>query len=224
MRRSSSGLRRFKSPLGVGLLMGLVTLFVCGVSSASSAADLYFLPLYATTNTLAQQEQASVLKVYHIPLRVHLNGSSRRVSDFFKILEEINHIWWSQAGICFDMQVVMDDNVLSSGFDLWFVPLIYGNDFINGVFNSRHSIYVRDTPVLNPAPNPAQHSAARTAAHELGHALNLPHRQESDDNLMRSKTYGWKLNREEIAIARKSAAARAIKNNTAPCKTVQINP
>ncbi len=221
MGHSSSGMRSFRRPLGIGVLMVLAAMFICGVCSVSSAENLYFATAYA----FAQQEHSPALLVYHIPLRVHLNRSFRRTSDFSGILEEINHIWWSQAGICFDMQVVMNDHVLSSGFDLWFVPRIYNNDFMNGVFSSGHSIYVRDTPILNAAPNPAQHPAARTAAHELGHALNLPHRQDSDDNLMRSKTYGWQLNREEIAIARKSAAARAIKNNVASaCNPVQINP
>ena len=67
--------------------------------------------------------------------------------------------------------------------------------------------------------------ADRTAVHELGHALSLLHRQDSDDNLMRSKTYGWQLNQEEIAVARKAAAAWAIENNIAlMCSTVQIKP
>lgn len=67
--------------------------------------------------------------------------------------------------------------------------------------------------------------ADRTAAHELGHALSLLHRQDSDDNRMRSKTYGWQLNREEIAVARKAAAVWAIKNNVAStCSTVQVKP
>ncbi len=203
-----------------------VAMFVCGgVCSVSFAGNLYFSPLYASTYSLIQQEQSPAPLVYHIPLRVHLNRSSRRLSDFSEILEEINHIWWSQAGICFDMQVVMNDHVQSSGFDLWFVPRIFNNDIMNGVFSSGHSIYVRDTPILNAAPKPAQYPAARTAAHELGHALKLPHRQDSDDNLMRSKTYGWQLNREEIAIARKTAVTLAIKNNGATtCNAVQMNP
>ncbi len=219
-------MRSFRSPLNAGLLMVPLAMFVCsGVCSASPAENLYFSPLNMTTYTLIQQEQSPALHVYHIPLRVHLNRSSRRASDFYEILEEINHIWWSQAGICFDMQVVMNDHLLSSGFDLWFVPRIYNNDFMNGVFSNGHSIYVRETPILNAAPNPAQHPAARTAAHELGHALNLLHRQDSDDNLMRSKTFGWQLNREEIAIARKTAATLAIKNKVAStCNPVQINP
>jgi hypothetical protein len=225
MRHPTLGTRRLKRGLGFGLLMVLVVMLAPGVRSVSYAGELYFSPPCATTFALIEQENPPSLHVYHIPLRVHLNRSARRSSAFSEILKEINHIWWSQAGICFEIQVVMNDYVQSTGFDLWFVPRINNNDAMNGIFGSGHSIYVRDTPILNAAPKPAQHPAARTAAHELGHALSLPHRQDSDDNLMRSKTYGWQLNQEEVAIARKAAAAWAIKNNiSSTCSQVRINP
>jgi hypothetical protein len=197
-----------------GLLIVLVAMLVSGIPSTSYAGGLLFPPQDETT-----------MPVYHILLGVHLGRSSLRASAFTEVLKEINHIWRSQAGICFDMQVVMNDDMQSSGFDIWFVPRIDNSDSLNGDFGGGHSITVRDTPILNAASRPAQYAAARTAAHELGHALGLSHRQDSDDNLMRSKTYGWQLNREEIAAARKAAAARAIRNNAAStCSTVRIKP
>jgi len=139
--------------------------------------------------------------VYRIPLRVHLGNSGRPAEQWRPILEEINTIWLSQAGICFEIETVDDDEKMTAGLDLWFDAAI--PDW-NGYFNDRHDIHVRDDPDLRPARNPALSSAARTAAHELGHALELHHLQDSDDNLMRSKTYGWRLNPDEIKIAREN--------------------
>lgn len=205
------------------MLLAVVPLF--GNRTTAFAGEPVIPSRSETTINPAQQGPSPSLPVYHLPLRVHLDKSTRRVAAFFEILEEINHIWRSQAGICFEMQVVMNDDVKSPGFDIWFVPRIDESDSINGVYGSGHSIYVRDTPILRAAPRPAQHPAARTAAHELGHALGLPHRQDSDNNLMRSKTFGWQLNKDEIAIARKAAADRAIKDNVEPlCGPIQVKP
>jgi len=145
--------------------------------------------------------------VYRIPLRVHLGGSGRPPAQWSAILAEINVIWLSQAGICYEIHTVDHDEPLESGLDLWFESTIPG---WNGYFTDRHDMHVRDDPDLRPAPHPARSSAARTAAHELGHALNLRHRQDADDNLMRSKTYGWLLHPGEIAAARATAAHLAL--------------
>jgi len=148
--------------------------------------------------------------VYRIPLRVHLAESGRSHGEFRAILEEINDIWLSQAGICFEMQEVLDDRPAERGLDLWFLPVLPGGPDLNGSYRNDHDIRVRDTPVLNPAVHPARHPAARTAAHELGHGLSLNHRQDSDDNLMRSKTFGWHLNAGEVDDARRTAAKKAL--------------
>jgi len=148
--------------------------------------------------------------VYRISLRVHLGESSRTPQDFKDILDEINHIWLSQAGICFEMHVVQDDEPLEQGMDIWFMPELPGVPGLNGYYRNDHDIQVRDTPILKPAEHPARHPAARTAAHECGHGLSLSHRQDADDNLMRSKTYGWRLNDQEIGAARRAAAKMAL--------------
>jgi hypothetical protein len=148
--------------------------------------------------------------VYRIPLRVHLGESGRSPEDFMVILEEINDIWLSQAGICFEMEVVMGNEPLEQGMDIWFLPVLTGMPDLNGYFRGDHHIQVRDTPILGPADRPARHPAARTAAHECGHGLDLIHRQDSDDNLMRSKTQGWQLNGKEIEEARRAAAEKAL--------------
>lgn len=146
--------------------------------------------------------------VYRINLRVHLAKSSRAPEEFVPIFFEINKIWYTQAGICFEIHTVYHDTPLIDGLDMWFAPNIGG---YNGYYDDEY-IHMSDAPVLAPAENPAQSSAARTAAHELGHALDLRHRQDSDDNLMRSRTYGWQLNAQEIQHARETAADIAIED------------
>jgi hypothetical protein len=153
--------------------------------------------------------------VYRIPLRVHLGESGRSPAEFVAILEEINDIWLPQAGICFEIQIVMNDEPLEKGMDIWFLPVLPGDPGLNGIFRDEHHMQVRDTPVLGPATHPAHYPAARTAAHECGHGLSLLHRQDSNDNLMRSKTYGWQLNTSEVKEARRSAAGKALQD-TAP--------
>jgi hypothetical protein len=148
--------------------------------------------------------------IYRIPLRVHLEKSGWRRDEFLPMLEEINDIWLSQAGICFEIQVVTTDAPANDGMDIWFMPFLPGGGWLNGYYRGDHRIQVLDTPKLGPADHPAEYPAARTAAHELGHGLGLQHRQDSDDNLMRSKTYGWKLNEQEIEEARETAMRKAL--------------
>ncbi len=153
-------------------------------------------------------QAGQVLKpVYRIPLRVHLGGSARPVEEWLPILEEINAIWLPQAGICFEIRTVGHDEPSARGFDLWFDATL---PEWNGYFRDEHDMHVRDNPDLRPAKSAAKSSAARTAAHELGHALRVPHRQDSDDNLMRSKTYGMRLHVDEALKARRQARKFAL--------------
>ncbi len=154
--------------------------------------------------------------VLRIPLRVHLSMSKRPAKEWMVILEEINRIWWSQAGICFEIEAVNHDTILKRGMDIWFSPPADEGVVLNGYFEGAHDIWVRDTPKLRPAPNPAGHRAARTAAHEFGHGLGLVHRQDSDDNLMRSQTLGWQLNEQEVRTVRKHAASIALPDRKPP--------
>lgn len=148
--------------------------------------------------------------VLRISLRIHLGKSAWQSPDFIPIAEEISSIWLGQAGICFETEIVLHDHPAADGFDLWFAPVLQQKPSYNGLFHDEHDIHVRDLPVLDPAKHPARSATARTAAHEMGHALGLRHRQDSADNLMRSKTYGWQLNAEEIRRARRTALSKAL--------------
>lgn len=179
----------------------------------SIAALLAALLFYCHASAAPQKTltEPGLQPVYRINLRVHLADSGRTPEEFGPIFSEINEIWHSQAGICFEIHTVYHDTPLIDGLDMWFAPDIGA---YNGYYDGEY-IQMSDAPVLARAENPARSSAARTAAHELGHALDLPHRQDSDDNLMRSRTYGWQLNADEIRQARETAAYIALEN-TAP--------
>ncbi|HAK61576.1 MAG TPA: hypothetical protein DCO77_14570 [Nitrospiraceae bacterium] len=173
----------------------------------------------------AGKTRAPYVPVLRIPLRVHLSMSKRPVKEWMVILEEINRIWWSQAGICFEIEAVMHDTILKDGMDIWFSPPADEGVVLNGYFEGAHDIWVRDTPKLRSAPNPARHRAARTAAHEFGHGLGLNHRQDSDDNLMRSQTLGWRLNAKEVGTVRKHAASIALPDRKpSRCKAPILTP
>jgi hypothetical protein len=182
---------------------------ICRISLFSLAVFLFLSDVEAASEEALLEP--GLQPVYRIHLRVHLANSGRTSEEFGPIFSEINKIWYSQAGICFEIHTVFHDFPITDGLDMWFAPDIGG---YNGYYDGE-DIHMRDAPVLAYAENPARSSTARTAAHELGHALDLPHRQDSDDNLMRSRTYGWQLNAEEIQQARKTAADIAIED-TAP--------
>ena len=191
-----------------------IALFFCLAVSSAFALQVQSTKALEKQQSVIEREIAATNKppyipVYRIPLRVHLGKTARGPQDFVEILDEINDIWWSQAGICFEFDVVKYDEQLDKGIDVWFMPALREFSRINGYYRGDHEIYVRDTPILGPAAHPANSPTARTTAHELGHALGLHHRQDSDDNLMRSKTFGWHLNQREIALARKAAFRKA---------------
>ena len=39
------------------------------------------------------------------------------------IFDEMNSIWWAQAGICFEIKAVPYDEPLVNGVGIWFVPV-----------------------------------------------------------------------------------------------------
>jgi len=185
------------------------------------AANAAETELNRPVNASPANDTPPFLPVYRIPLRVHIGKSGHSGPQLAEIISEINSIWWLQAAICFEAEFVTHDNVMENGADIWFIPVLKEYEGDNGYYVGDHEIYVRDIPVLGHAPHPALSPAARTAAHELGHVLGLHHHQDSDDNLMRSKTFGWKLNASEIRRARIVAAKKSL-GDTRPlrCSTV----
>lgn len=61
-------------------------------------------------------------------------------------------------------------------------------------------------PVLHNLQQPEQQLTSTS------HVFGLHHRQDSDDNLMRAKTFGWQLNEDEIRSARAVAARKALRD------------
>lgn len=166
------------------------------------------------------------MPVYRVPLRVHTTRSDLAREDLCGTLEEVNEIWWTQAGVCFEIEIVGDDEVAETGMDLWFErssPFPNGVE-ANGVYAGAHEIYSLDEPSLNTAPNPTQYLPARTAAHELGHGLGLDHQNcgaACNDLLMTSGRRGFALvtgspaSTDEHARARDRATDYAL-SDTAP--------
>src|SRR5882672_3681240 len=55
--------------------------------------------------------------VYRIPLRIHMALSNLTNADLGPILDELNRIWLSQGGICFEVEVTNDETNRTDGFD-----------------------------------------------------------------------------------------------------------
>ena len=165
--------------------------------------------------------------VYRIRLRVHNGQTTLPGAELRKSLEEMNSIWWSQAGVCFEITSTKDDARAREGFDIWFVSEVPDPPGVNGSYKGDHDIWSRDYPDLMPAPHPVTQRAARTSAHELGHGLTLRHYNgypESADSLMSSGTLGWRLHDFQIQAARARAQQKA-EPDTKPanCSAPQLN-
>jgi hypothetical protein len=167
---------------------------------------------------------------YHIALRVHRADSGLSGAAIAAALEEMNQIWWKQAAICFEVEVVRSEEVRRDGFDLWFHRSRLGcGAMANGVYCGDHDVHTLDAPSLNAADNAAwdtRLNPARTSAHELGHGLSLEHYNgfpDSNDSLMSSGRQGFKLHESEITMARRRAQTKAIAGAPAtPCPAVPV--
>ncbi|HET6283170.1 MAG TPA: hypothetical protein VFH73_19585 [Polyangia bacterium] len=179
-------------------------------------------------NALPAGVEPPFMPVYRIPLRLHRTRSDLGDDQLCRVLEEVNEIWWKQAGVCFEIEAVKTDTVATTGLDFFFersTPFPNGVT-ANGVYGGPHEIYGMDKPSLSPAPNPSRELAARTCAHELGHGLSLGHQNpgeaclfqgtECDDLLMRSGHRGYKVipgtpaNVNEVDRARTRAKTLAL--------------
>lgn len=171
--------------------------------------------------------------VYRIPLRIHMALSNLTNADLGPILDEMNRIWLSEGGICFEIEVTNDETNRTDGFDFRYTAApIAAAPTANGLTQGPHAIWSIDHPGLGSAPNPVQNPAARTTAHELGHALNLDHENpppsndcaspcycvtlglDCNDFLMRSGTKGFFLSDPEVQIARTRAAQKTLPDTT----------
>ena len=56
--------------------------------------------------------------VYRIALRVHRGDSALTDDELSAVLDEMNWIWWSQAAICFEIEVVSDEQTMQDRFRL----------------------------------------------------------------------------------------------------------
>ena len=166
--------------------------------------------------------------IYRIPLRIHMALSQLTNADLVPILAEMNQIWLSQAGVCFEIEVTRDETNIPRGIDLRYTAgQIPGATTANGLTQGSQ-IWCIDHPGLGSSPHPVANPAARTTAHELGHALNLDHENpppsadcaspcycvtlgvDCNDFLMRSGRTGFFVSAPEVQIARTRAAQRAL--------------
>jgi hypothetical protein len=170
-------------------------------------------PLIDACPAMASDGTPPYTPVYRVPLRVHVTRSELSREDLCGTLEEVNEIWWTQAGVCFEIEIVDDDETADTGMDLWFersAPFPNGVE-ANGVYSGPHEIYSLDEPSLNTAPNPTEYRPARTAAHELGHGLGLNHQNcgaACNDLLMTSGRRGFALATGSPASTDEHARAR----------------
>src|SRR6266702_4748777 len=184
-----------------GVLLFLISIALQGQQTRTSAAVISGTSA-SDTSSRARAAGSGAFEavpgrtpVYRLKLRVHNGQTTLPGAELRKSLEEMNSIWWSQAGVCFEITSTKDDARAREGFDIW----------------------SRDYPDLMPAPHPVTQRAARTSAHEIGHGLTLRHYNgypESADNLMSSGTLGWRLHDFQIQAARARAQQKAEPDTT----------
>jgi hypothetical protein len=205
---------------------------------AVAAAALVGEAAFGDTNSPA------VLPLLKVPVRVHLMQSSTepalqttlKVAEASHIFLGVNKIW-AQSGVQFELESIVITRALdnapaskdpkdrwvvktlsplsrtSSAIDVCYVKTVAANGFYSGGV-----VVVKDAPVLKSVPGGTDEPLARVTSHELGHALGLSHRQDST-NLMASKTTGFSLNENEIALARAGAMKRNLDDASAETRS-----
>jgi len=177
----------------------------------------------AATGNDAGVDPPPFTPVYRVAVRIHAGDSALTDAQFTDVTAEVNLIWRSQAGVCFEFELV-DHDELGPGFDIWYSPGVSSDP--NGYYSGDNDIFSRDQPSLGAAPNPVQLPTARTTAHEFGHALGLQHQDFGDacpngsgdldcnDLLMRSGRRGFFLSDPEVERARSVAEDKALDDTT----------
>src|SRR3989442_3843547 len=160
-----------------GVLLLLISVALQGQQRRTSAASISGTSASHTSGRASAAGSGTFeaapgrTPVYRIKLRVHNGQTTLPAVELRKSLEEMNSIWWSQAGVCFENTTTRDDARAREGFDIWFVSEVPDPPGGNRIYKGDHDIWSRDYPNLMPAPHPVAQRAARTGAHELGHGL-----------------------------------------------------
>ena len=156
--------------------------------------------------------------IVHVGVRVHTDKSRLQLRQLVAMLNEINHIWRSQADICFSMQITSSPAyLLDKTFDIWFLSQLPENAdsgflamdpesaTVVGAYINDHQIWALEN----------HRFGSQVMAHELGHALTLGHYMGpgADTSLMKeSVSQGFRLHDGEIRRARAVAKRRELRD------------